>query len=73
MSEPLPANAPPQELFEELFVQLSTAASTCYSLCGRWRNASIIQADVAALLLKTGQLEAATAIFQYQAQVACPS
>jgi hypothetical protein len=32
-----------------------------------------MQADVGALLLKTGKLEAATAIFQYQAQVGAGS
>mmetsp|Transcript_23884 Transcript_23884/g.66233 ORF Transcript_23884/g.66233 Transcript_23884/m.66233 type:complete len:1100 (-) Transcript_23884:40-3339(-) len=58
-----------QDLFEELFMQLSITAAYCYSISGRRRNATMIRSDVAALLLRTKRLKAATVLYHRQAQV----
>lgn len=55
-----------QQLFTELFIELSEAAAKCYSQCGHLRNASLLRADVADALVKAGQLERATELYSRQ-------
>jgi hypothetical protein len=58
-----------QELFEELYIELSAAAARCYSYCGRKRNAALMRADVADALLRRGMLREAATLFEWQALI----
>lgn len=62
---------PPQELFEELYIELSAAAARCYSRCGRHRSAATMRADVADALAARGQLSAAAALYERQVRLLC--
>ncbi|KAI7835534.1 hypothetical protein COHA_010562 [Chlorella ohadii] len=55
-----------QQLFTELFIELSEAAAKCYSQCGHLRNAALLRADVADALVKAGQLERAAQLYGRQ-------
>lgn len=55
-----------QQLFTELFIELSEAAAKCYSQCGHLRNAALLRADVADALVKAGQLERAAELYGRQ-------
>lgn len=55
-----------QQLFTELFIELSEAAARCYSQCGYLRNAALLRADVADALAKAGAVRRAAALYERQ-------
>ena len=55
-----------QQLFTELFCELSEAAARCYAQCGWQRHAALLRADVADALAKAGALPRAAALYERQ-------
>jgi tetratricopeptide (TPR) repeat protein len=55
-----------QQLFIELFMELSQAAASCYSRCGHLRSAALLLADVADALAKQGSLQKAAELYEQQ-------
>ena len=57
-----------QNLYEELYMELSTAAACSYALSGRQRNAALMRADVADALAGRGEHLAAAMLYENQAR-----
>lgn len=55
-----------QQLFTELFIELSEAAARCYLQCGYLRNAALLNSDVADALAKAGSLRRAATLYERQ-------
>ena len=55
-----------QQLFIELFCELSEAAAKCYSQCGHQRSAALLRADVADALAAADQMQRAAELYQRQ-------
>ena len=55
-----------QQLFTDLYVELSEAAAVCYSQCGHLRTAALLRADVADALVKAGSLQRAAGLYERQ-------
>ena len=58
-----------QDLYEELYIELSAAAARSYALCGRLRNAALMRADAADALAARGAHAAAAALYERQARL----
>eukprot|EP00210_Caulerpa_lentillifera_P000161 g156.t1 len=52
-----------EELYEDLFVELTLAAAWCYARCGRLRTSALLRVDVAPLLLNHGLDSAAQQLY----------
>lgn len=59
----------PQELYEDLYIALSSAAAECYARCGSMRNAGLMRADVADALAARGEHRAAAELYEGQARL----
>ncbi len=58
-----------QEMYEELYMELSNAAAQCYALAGRLRNAGLMRSDVADALASRGNLTAAVTLYERQTRL----
>ena len=56
-------------LYEELWMELSGAAASCYTLCGRQRNGVLMWADVTEVLMARGLVTRAAANLDRQCTI----
>ncbi|GMH45221.1 hypothetical protein BSKO_13178 [Bryopsis sp. KO-2023] len=57
------------DLFEDLFVEVTLAAAWCYSRTGRVRTSAVLRSDVAPLLLRHGLVSASQQLYQMKSDM----